>query len=75
MMVLLFYFLIAVVTAVTASALIGLLLTDLIIGHFKHFDRVTRWISSVDSGTKKERHTIIAVGALSTFLVAKLKLA
>jgi hypothetical protein len=57
MMVLLFYFLIAVLTAVTASALIGWFLTNLIIVHFKNSDRVSRWIGSMASGTRKETHT------------------
>ena len=46
MMVLLFYFLIAAVAAVIASAIIGRLLTNLIIGRFKTSDRA-----------KIERHT------------------
>jgi hypothetical protein len=41
MMVLLFYFLIAAVAGVAASAIIGLFLTNFIIGHFKTSDRVT----------------------------------
>ena len=57
MMVLLFYFLIAVLTTVTASALIGWFLTNLIIVHFKNSDRVSRWIGSVASGTRNETYT------------------
>ena len=36
------YFLIAAVAAVAASALIGLFLTNLLIGHFKNSNRVSR---------------------------------
>jgi hypothetical protein len=57
MMILLGYFLIAVVAAVSASALIGLFLTNLLIGHFKNSDRLSRWISFGASGMKKECHT------------------
>ena len=57
MMVLLFYFLIAILTAVTASALIGWFLTNLIIVHFKNSDRLSRWIRSVASGTRKETYS------------------
>ncbi len=57
MMVLLVYFLIAVSTAVTASALIGWFLTNLIIGPFKNSDRVSRWLTFVASETRKEPHT------------------
>jgi hypothetical protein len=56
MMVLLFYFLIAVLTAVTASALIGWFLTNLI-GRFKTSDRLSRWVGSLASGTREETHT------------------
>jgi hypothetical protein len=57
MMVLFFYFLIAVVAAVTASALFGLFLTNLLIGHFKNSDRLSRWISFGASVMRKESHT------------------
>ena len=57
MMVLLGYFLTTAVAAVAASALIGLFLTNLIIGHFKNSYRVFGWKSFVASGMKKERHT------------------
>jgi hypothetical protein len=57
MMVLLGYFLIAGVAAITASALIGLFLTNLIIGHFRNSDRIAQWINFLASGMKKESHT------------------
>ena len=57
MMVLLGYFLTAAVIAVAASALIGLFLTNLIIGHFKNSDLVSRWKSFVTYGMKKGSHT------------------
>jgi hypothetical protein len=65
----------AAVAGVAASAVIAFFLTNLIIGQFRNSDRLSRW-SSVASGTRKERHTSHrAIGALSAFLVAKLKLA
>ena len=75
MMVLLGYFLIAAVAAVAASALIGLFLTNFIIGHFKNSDRLSRWESSVAYGIEKKDILILASGALSAFLATKLKLA
>jgi hypothetical protein len=57
MMVLLGYFLIAAVAAVAASALIGLFVTNITIGHFKNSDRVSRWKGFVAYGMKKESHT------------------
>ena len=56
MMVLLFYFLIAAVAVVAASAIIGLLLTNFIIGRFKTYDRVSQGINLVPCGAKMERH-------------------
>jgi hypothetical protein len=64
MMVLLFYFLIALLAASAASGVVGLSLTNFIIGRFKTSDRA-----------KKERLTNIACRALSVFLATRLKLA
>ena len=52
MMVLLGYFLIAGITGVAASAMIGLFLTNFIIGRFKAFDRVSPWINVLVSEAK-----------------------
>jgi hypothetical protein len=73
-MVLLGYFLIAAVAAVAASALIGLFLTNLLIGHFKNSDRVSRRKSFVASGMKKESHTNHRRWRFECFSRRKLKL-
>jgi hypothetical protein len=75
MMVLLGYFLIAAVAAVAASALISLFLTNLILGHFKKSDRLSRWIGSWLLELEKTHILILAVGGSSAFLATKLKLA
>jgi hypothetical protein len=58
MTVLLGYFLFAAVAVVTASALIGLFLTNVIIRRFRaSSDRISRWINLVASEAKMESHT------------------
>ena len=64
MIVLLGYFLIAAVAGVTASAVIGLFLTNFIIGRFKTSHR-----------TKKERVTNHGLWRSECFLATELKLA
>jgi hypothetical protein len=64
MMVLLGYFLIAAVAGVSASPVIGLFLTNFIIGR-----------SKLPIERRNKELLIIACGASSAFLVTKLKLA
>ena len=66
MMVLLFYFLIAILTVITAFAPIGWLLTNLIIVPHGY----APWLLEPE-----KKHIVLAVGASSAFLVTKLKLA
>jgi hypothetical protein len=65
MVVLLGYFLIAAVAGIAASAMIGLFLTNFIVGRFKASDRVSRWINLVTSQAKMANHHPWRFGSFS----------
>jgi multidrug efflux pump subunit AcrB len=68
MLVLLGYFLIAATVSVTASAIVGLVLTNLLVGRFTKANRPSKshaHQSKLGAGTSKNRVEIIAAGHLS----------